>query len=259
MDRPPESLGWASRAIRLYRAGSAVAAVIALLVANAIPIVGVAFLGWSLWTILVLYWLENGIVGLWNVPRMLLARGPETVALAASTPVLGTGCQRLLLIPFFAVHYGIFWLGHGLFLMLLPGFALFGGAFDQSTFPVAPIGSGFPPDGVFGGPIQGNGFGTVDTRAVVFGGLAMFVSHGVSFFQNYIGRGEYLQTTAGKQMIAVYGRVVVLHLTILLGAFAIAALGAPIWVLVILVIGKTVLDLGLHAREHSSPPTQRLP
>ena len=233
--------------------------VVALLIANAIPIVGVLFLGWSLMTILVLYWLENGIVGLWNVPRMLLARGPETVEPAASTRVLGSGCHRLLLVPFFAVHYGIFWLGHGFFLMLLPAFAMFGGAFDQSTFPVAPIGGGFPPDGIFGGPIQGNGFGTVDTRAVVFGGLAMLVSHGVSFFQNYIGRREYGQTTAGKQMVAVYGRVVVLHLTILLGGFAIAALGAPIWVLVILVIGKTLLDLGLHAREHSSAATERLP
>jgi hypothetical protein len=51
-------------------------------------------------------------------------------------------------------------------------------------------------------------------------------------------------------MGAVYGRVVVLHLTILLGAFATAILGGPIWILLILVAGKTVLDLGLHAREH---------
>ncbi len=244
-----------ARAASWYRAvvASRRAAVVALLAANAIPIIGVLFFGWSLMTILVLYWLENGIVGLWNIPRMLLARGPETVAPGASSAVLSTGCQRLLLIPFFAIHYGIFWLGHGFFLMLLPGFAMFGGAFDQSTVPVPPLPDGFPLV-LVEGPTQVGGFGTVDPRALVFGGLAMFISHGVSFFQNYLGRGEYLRTTPTRQMGAVYGRVMVLHATILLGGFAIAALGAPIWVLVILVIGKTLLDLGFHARAHSSAP-----
>ena len=47
-----------------------------------------------------------------------------------------------------------------------------------------------------------------------------------------------------------YGRVVVLHLTIIFGAIAIQALGAPIAALVILVAGKTLLDLGLHLRAH---------
>jgi hypothetical protein len=51
-------------------------------------------------------------------------------------------------------------------------------------------------------------------------------------------------------MTAVYGRVVVLHLTIIFGSIAVAALGSPIWILVVLVIAKTILDLGFHAREH---------
>ncbi len=81
----------------------------------------------------------------------------------------------------------------------------------------------------------------------------MFISHGVSFFVNYIGGREYLQTTPLARMGAVYGRVVVLHLTILLGAFAAAALGGPIWILLILVAGKTALDLQFHAGEHRGP------
>jgi hypothetical protein len=81
----------------------------------------------------------------------------------------------------------------------------------------------------------------------------------VSFVTNYIGRGEYLRTTAPSRMAAVYGRVVVLHLAILFGGFAIAALGAPIWILVILVIGKTLLDLRLHEREHGLRPGAKRP
>jgi hypothetical protein len=229
-----------ARAATWYRTigASRRATVIALLVANAIPIIGVLFLGWSLMTILRLYWIENGIAGLWNIPRMLLARGAEPETPGARTPILSSGCQRLLLIPFFCVHYGIFWLGHGAFLALLPAFVPFHAALDPGTFGPTPTGS--------------DGFGAVDPRALAVGGLAIFISHGVSFFQNYIGRGEYLRTTPTRQMGAVYGRVMVLHATILLGGFAIAALGAPFWVLVILVIGKTVLDLGLHARQHGS-------
>jgi hypothetical protein len=51
-------------------------------------------------------------------------------------------------------------------------------------------------------------------------------------------------------MFAPYGRVIVLHLTILFGAFVAALLGAPIGVLIILVVLKTAFDLRLHLREH---------
>src|SRR6185436_3042508 len=66
-----------------------------LLIANAIPLIGVLFFGWSLITVLVLYWLENGIVGLWNIPRIWLAGGDDdvpNVATAART-------QRAFIIP----------------------------------------------------------------------------------------------------------------------------------------------------------------
>ena len=65
MDRVPAGRGWMGAA----------AAVIALVLANLLPLVGVVFLGWSLLTVLLLYWLENGIVGAYNVARMALAGG----------------------------------------------------------------------------------------------------------------------------------------------------------------------------------------
>lgn len=40
-----------------------------------------------------------------------------------------------------------------------------------------------------------------------------------------------------------------LHLTIILGSFVVAFLGAPIGALLILVALKTAFDLGLHLRE----------
>jgi len=207
------------------------AAVIALLAANLIPIVGVLFFGWSLMTILLLYWLENGIVGAWNVPRIAMAKGEDVVPSGRATVVAAAppGCQRAVLVPFFLFHYGMFWLVHGIFLFVLPAFGSFGRP-----------GSGDEP----------SPFGEVNVPALLLGGAAMVVSHGVSFFANYLGRGEYRTATPTGRMMSVYGRVVVLHLTILFGAFAVAALGSPIAVLVILVVGKTILDLSLHWREH---------
>ena len=63
------------RLIEWYRVGSSYGALIALIVANLIPLVGVLFLGWSVWQILIIYWLENGIVGLFNILKMQKAEG----------------------------------------------------------------------------------------------------------------------------------------------------------------------------------------
>ena len=73
------------RLIRLYRVGSSPVALAILIAVNALPLVGVLLWGWNLWSILILYWLENGIVGLLNVGKMALARARATPALAEPT------------------------------------------------------------------------------------------------------------------------------------------------------------------------------
>ena len=51
-------------------------------------------------------------------------------------------------------------------------------------------------------------------------------------------------------MTAPYGRLMVLHITIIIGGMAIAMTGAPSAAVLILVLLKTALDLGLHLAEH---------
>jgi hypothetical protein len=65
------------RFLAWYRVGSSVGALVALIVANLVPLVGVLWFGWNVWAILIIYWLENGIVGLFNVLKMGRASGPE--------------------------------------------------------------------------------------------------------------------------------------------------------------------------------------
>ena len=285
-----EALG---RGFGLYRRTAVTRSAIALLIANAIPLIGVLFFGWSLITILVLYWLENGIVGFWNVPKIALAQGsivpplpemPPSAARAAtfsdeqaeslqtawerarelqaqgltaagSSPLLA----RLNIVPraglavFFLIHYGVFWFVHGIFVFsFLPMFAeMRGGPLGECPNPI------FPEPGEFPFPVSQVGecgpgpFGEIAWGAVLIGAAALFLSHGASFLVNYIGNHEYQRTSAARQAAAPYGRVIVLHMTILFGGFVIALLGAPIGALLVLVVAKTILDLGLHRREHA--------
>jgi hypothetical protein len=198
---------------------SAPVAVALLLIANVIPLIGVMFLGWSVAMVLIAYWLENGIVGLINVPKIMFA-GRETPGAAGQVDRVGVFVRAL----FFAVHYGIFWFVHGFFVFALTGAGPF--------FPF------------------GVGSSVVDATAVGVIALALLISHGTSFVINYIGGQEYLRTTPERQSWQPYGRLVVLHITILLGGFVIMLLGQPLGLVVLLVALKTAADLALHLREH---------
>jgi hypothetical protein len=243
-----------------YRRTAASRSALVLIIANLIPLGGVLFFGWSLWTILVLYWLENGIVGVWAVARILTAAGPVVPGTAGMALTLGQvmPAVRPFVAAFFLVHYGLFWLVHGVFVFALPGFL--GLASGASLAGVGSLSDGGPagvpaldPNGfpIFvPGAVAGVGFGEIVWSSVALGAAAFFLSHGLSFFVNYLGRGERFRTSPLAQAAAPYGRVVVLHVTILFGGFAIAFLGAPVLLLVVMVLAKTAFDLSLHLREH---------
>jgi purine-cytosine permease-like protein len=80
--------------------------------------------------------------------------------------------------------------------------------------------------------------------------LALFVSHGVSFVHNYLLKGEYTSAKLNKLMGGPYGRVVVMHIAILVGGFLTMVAGSPTPLLVVLIGLKTILDVNLHNREH---------
>jgi hypothetical protein len=250
------------RIVAWYRIASSSGAVVALIVANAIPLFGAVFLGWNVWTILIVYWLENGIVGFFNVLKILRAEGailPSSGWQMNGRPMAAVG--RSAMAGFFVLHYGIFWAVHGVFVLTLPLFAGLGKAVsDAVSLPV----EGQFVDGVFIGPAFGTAFapGTSMTSGfalgpVVVAVIALAISHGVSYWFNYLGRGEYRRTSPATQMFAPYGRLVVLHITIILGGMAIAITGAPAAAVAILVVLKTVMDIGFHLAEHrkiSLPP-----
>ena len=85
---------------------------------------------------------------------------------------------------------------------------------------------------------------------LALGAAALALSHAFSFVQNYLLGGEHKRLNVRRLMVMPYGRIVALHITIIFGGFATMALGEPVWVLVILVVVKTAVDLKMHLTEH---------
>ena len=199
--------------------------VIALIAANLVPVAGVLFFGWEVFPLMFLFWSENVIVGGFNVLKMLCAGGGGAAGQASKT----------FLIPFFCVHYGMFTLVHGIFIM-----AMFGGGRGP--------GAGFPGPATFWRVMQENHLG--------WAVLGLTISRGISFATNYIGNGEYKNVVAPVLMMQPYGRIVVLHITIIFGGFLVMALHSPVLGLLLLVVLKTLMDLGGHLRERRKYSTE---
>lgn len=208
------------------------AALISLLVTNAIPLVGVLLGRWSLFSVMFLYWAENGVTGAYNAVKIGMARG------GGSDSDLLT---RLPLVVFFWFHYGLFWVVHGVFVFVLFGSGFGGGGFFNSSF------RGFGSRSLFTLP---------NLDAEFSGGVwamvgLLAISHGISFVNNFIGRDEYQRISPQEQMMQPYQRVILLHVTVLAGGFVVLLLGQPLPALVLLVLLKTGVDLRAHVTEHS--------
>jgi hypothetical protein len=212
-----------------------------LIVANLVPLGGVLWLGWEVFDILLLYWTESVIIGVLNVLRMISSqsnnilsglipttrRQDMTAALEQVNLQLPMQAIKFFIIPFFVFHYGMFCYGH---LSAVVGF--FGNQ-TSSTSVTTSI-----PD------ISNSTFW------IAVGAIA--ASHLYSYFNNFLGKGEYKRVGLGTLMHRPYGRIIVMHLSIIFGAGGAMMLGNPLPVLLALIIGKTVLDVRMHNKERRS-------
>lgn len=203
-----------------------------LIVSNIIPIYGVFYQSWDAFWIVLLYWSENLIIGFYNVLRIIFVK--------ASTPA--ENVSKLFMIPFFIVHYGGFCAGHGFFIMMMfkrdpgnlfedisaPGFFVF---IEMLISVVRKILEILP-----------------DNMLLAF--FTLFLSHGFSFVYNFIIKGEYMNVKAKDLMSQPYIRIGVLHIAIIAGAFPVMYFGSPVYLLVVLILIKIIIDLYLHNKEH---------
>jgi len=171
------------------------------LVVNAIPLAGVVWFGWNVFEVLILYWFENVAIGFTHAARLAISTRTNAVATGWATTT------------FFMLHYGIFTLVHGVFVIVF--FGVIGGG-------LADIGGGFV------GPVL-----------AIIGWQIAFLFIDSLRTEGFKGR------TPDDMMFEPYPRVFALHLTVLAGGWLIGEIGSPVWALVILVGVKTMFDLGV--------------
>ena len=215
---------------------------IALALANVVPLLGVLFLDWRVFDVMILYWAENVVIGVINVLRMLSCK-PGLGLQQLTDAAVGTGLTdtqkatisrfskgaSLFLIPFFIVHYGMFCFGH---------YSAVVGIFGRE------LATGAGRGGLFGVPL-------VDAwqSPLWIGVAAIAVSHLISFRYNFIGKGEYRRTNLVQLMQRPYGRIIILHVSVIAGGFLVTLIGNPLPALAVLIAVKIAIDLRMHSAE----------
>lgn len=184
-----------------------------LLAVNLLPVACVMLFGWDIGGLMLCYWAENVIIGLFNVPRMVaagLAHGPGGIVSAVFN------------VPLFVAHYGLFCIGHGFFIFVLLALAQQG---LDTPIPLSML------------------LHLARARTGLWTSLfGMVLFHGKELIE-WLSRGGAKATTPYDVMFVPYGRIGVLHLAIMGGMAFVIVLGQPVAAVVVLGIGKTVLEL----------------
>lgn len=190
---------------------------------NAIPVAGVLLWGWSAFPLLVFYWIENVVVGVFNFVKILVAGFTKS----------GEGqVWALPLALFFAVHYGLFCLVHGMFMI---GILTIGDLVANGTEPV---------EHAFN--LGERVLGALQTdRDLLVSVVGMVLVQTGAFLAVWLGLGKFRDASPMLQVFEPYGRVVVMHLTIFVAAIPVVLLGQPQFAVLVLALMKSGLELGL--------------
>lgn len=213
--------------------------VIFIIAANSLPVYGVIFFKWNPYMILLIYWGESLIIGIFNILKMLISGVIENGRFSPSGSAEAAGLSL-----FFTFHYGMFMFVHGIFIIVF--------MFMSLTQSITTSGINNSPEisfileGLFPEINTVTDFLESEYAAVA----ALFISHLVSFYLYFIKTGEYNYTQASTYMMRPYKRIIIMHMTIIFGAFALFISGFKSAVFIIIWIGLKILsDLKIHITE----------
>ena len=193
-------------------------AALALIAANCVPLAGLLFFNWNLFGILLLFWIDTLVIGLYEIQRLTLAirlggAGP------GREPIEWHKRQewQKRQVSGFAFAYYFFALIHGFFIILMFGsFESFANVLLQPEYVLAV--------------------------------LALVASRGYDLYADW--RQPKILARMTLENSTAFVRVVVLQLALLAGAFGIALLRAPAAVLVALVLLKSAGDIFIYVSGH---------
>ena len=168
-----------------------------LIALNALPVYGVLDWGWQSFDLIFLYWLENLVIGLFTLLRLLVRFYRHVIDYVVV----------LFIAPFFTFHYGIFCLGHGSFV-----FSLFG--------PEDADASGF-----FGAlelvwPI-------LQSNHLLLAAICLLLLQLFDWIRDARQNG-FGADSIRDLMVAPYRRIIILHIGILASGFALTAMNEPV-------------------------------
>jgi hypothetical protein len=185
-----------------------------LILVNIIPLIGVLFLNWDIFTIIILYWMESAVVGFFNFLKM------QKINNYKFSPLL----------PFFVVHYLIFMFIHLFFILQLFQPELASASSQLEAFKIV--------------------FKYLEGLFISLSFI--FLSHGMSFMFNFIKKAEFNNINLKQQMFMPYRRIVIMHFIIMLAGAGIiyTDYSQEVSAIVFLVILKIIFDLSAHIFEH---------
>ena len=82
--------------------------------------------------------------------------------------------------------------------------------------------------------------------------LALLISHGISYYINFVKTNKSQGRTMALQMQEPYRRVMIMHMTIIFGGFLTLSFDTGIGALMLLLLLKIVADLRGHLSQHAS-------
>jgi hypothetical protein len=186
------------------------------LLINIIPLVGVLGFRWDATLLLLTYWLENIVIGFFNILRMATARSKIY--------------KKFFIIPFFTLHYGAFCAGHVIFILTLCGKdeAVIHQLFESKW-----------------AELNLNLFN--NSLPFILGAYILIYAWDFIFYlwkyytlppSQKLGN----EIEIGTLMFRPYIRIITLHIAIVLGGGVAMALNSPLWILVVLALTKSAYD-----------------
>lgn len=124
---------------------------------------------------------------------------------------------------FFTFHFGMFWFGHGTFVVSI---------FGEDSYEVS------------------QAYQLVVEYGLQLALIALIISHGFSLIQNFFIGSESKEMKVEQIMFSPYKRVVVLHVFIIFGGMVLQSIGVTQLGLIVLAIIKILADLMAHKMEH---------
>lgn len=189
------------------------------LAVDIVPAYMVIMHGWGATALVLLYWCENLVIGLATILRI----GLSSVISAGAWGIL----MAAFLCGFFTLHYGLFCFGHGVFIFALS---------PEVSFDVA-------------GPPSPQTMMNMVNGAIAAFPLLQPVLLVILTFQLIVVAYDYWPTRNVKhpqpmeEMFSPYGRIIVLHIGVFAGAFALIALDDPMMGVLGLIVFRMVFSV----------------